>query len=96
MRVRVVTAFCLGKVGDVYPGAVIDLSEPEARYKIRQGYVEEVPPDTKPKHGDTVITPPTGGGSGLKHFTSRDPRPATQDPTATAKRGKGTKGGKKT
>lgn len=39
MKVKVVSAFCLGGGKDVYEGTLLDLPEKDAKIKIHQGFV---------------------------------------------------------
>lgn len=41
MKVKVLRGFCLGKGVDVQPGDTIDLSDREAKLKIKQGKVRD-------------------------------------------------------
>jgi len=49
MQVKVLRGFCIGNGVDVQPGDVIELSEKEARIKIKQGKVKNVNTPEKSK-----------------------------------------------
>ena len=72
MRVKVISAFCLGGGVDVFEGQVIDMPDAEANVKIQQGFV--VATEDKPS-GKAAKTPGSQGAAPPHEPAGHKPNP---------------------
>lgn len=88
MKIKIISAHCLGGGRDVWPGDIVEVDEATARRKVRQGFAIEYVEPAMPVATERVPMPPDAGDSEPEQPSGGEPDEHAEAPSHPS-RGRG-------